>query len=197
MAIKDNVIGKKIRNLRKEKGLTQAELAKNKITRNMLSQIESGIALPSLETLEYIAENLKVPTEYLISSGDDLAYYEKKAVIDKIYRAYEAKGYEACLGYLNTLVHTDNEISFIRANVHFELGKKSLFSGALISAKEHFTESLLACANTVLDTSAIESIIPMYEAVATNIQSPLLEYDDKKYISTLNSGFEYEFYKYL
>ena len=42
-------IGEKIRKLRNGKLMTQAELAGTQITRNMLSQIESGTAMPSLQ----------------------------------------------------------------------------------------------------------------------------------------------------
>jgi transcriptional regulator with XRE-family HTH domain len=54
-------IGSKIKKLRTAKLMTQAELAGPQITRNMLSQIENGSALPSLSTIVYIAERLNVP----------------------------------------------------------------------------------------------------------------------------------------
>ena len=47
-------IGKAIRELRKDKKLTQAQLAQGIVTRNMLSLIENGSATPSLQTLENI-----------------------------------------------------------------------------------------------------------------------------------------------
>ena len=46
-------IGKKIKKLRNEKLITQSELVGNEITRNMLSRIENGAALPSLGTVVY------------------------------------------------------------------------------------------------------------------------------------------------
>lgn len=44
-------IGKKIREIRTEKLMTQSQLAGDEITRNMLSRIENGAALPSLGTV--------------------------------------------------------------------------------------------------------------------------------------------------
>ena len=44
--------------MRKMRQMTQEKLSGSKITRNMLSQIENGIATPSIETLEYIANTL-------------------------------------------------------------------------------------------------------------------------------------------
>ena len=49
-------IGEKIKTLRQAKLMTQSELAGTQITRNMLSSIEHGTALPSLPTALYLAE---------------------------------------------------------------------------------------------------------------------------------------------
>ena len=54
-------LGEKIRRRRKELRLTQAELAGEYITRNMLSQIEKGKATPSLQTGVYLSEKLEMP----------------------------------------------------------------------------------------------------------------------------------------
>ena len=59
-------IGERIRELRQKKGLTQKELAGDKITRNMLSQIESGNAVPSVKTLTYLAQVLELPPSVLL-----------------------------------------------------------------------------------------------------------------------------------
>ena len=56
-----NNIGERIRIERLRANMTQAALAGDRVSRNMLSMIESGAALPSLETLEYIANRLDVP----------------------------------------------------------------------------------------------------------------------------------------
>ena len=57
-------LGEKIKNARKSKKITQAELAKDKITRNMVSCIESNRVNPSLETIRYIANELSLPVSY-------------------------------------------------------------------------------------------------------------------------------------
>ena len=51
-------LGQKIKNARKSKRITQDRLAKGKITRNMISRIESGKANPSLETIKHIAKEI-------------------------------------------------------------------------------------------------------------------------------------------
>jgi len=56
-------IGKKVERFRKEKGLSRRELAKlAEITPSMLSQIERGLANPSIQTLKVLAKVLNVPT---------------------------------------------------------------------------------------------------------------------------------------
>ena len=64
-------IGEKIKSLRQSKLMTQSELAGTQITRNMLSTIEHGTALPSLPTALYLAERLNVPVGYLLAEGED------------------------------------------------------------------------------------------------------------------------------
>ena len=70
-------LGQKIKNARKAKRITQERLAKGKITRNMISRIESGQANPSLETIKHIANELAIPVSYFLSEDDDLLFYEK------------------------------------------------------------------------------------------------------------------------
>lgn len=48
-------LGKRIREARLSKKMTQSEVVGTFITRNMLSQIESGTATPSFKTLEYLS----------------------------------------------------------------------------------------------------------------------------------------------
>ncbi|MGF9769885.1 helix-turn-helix domain-containing protein [Bacillus albus] len=63
-------LGEKIKALRKEKKLTQTELAGSELTKSMLSQIENGKATPSMKTLQYIAEKLECETSFLLEDDD-------------------------------------------------------------------------------------------------------------------------------
>ena len=64
-------IGANIRAARLARGMTQAQLAGGAVTRNMLSRIENGAALPSLPTLCAIASRLDLPAGALIGELDD------------------------------------------------------------------------------------------------------------------------------
>jgi transcriptional regulator with XRE-family HTH domain len=63
MVMENIDIGKKVEKYRKAKGFSSRELAKiAEITPSMLSQIERGLANPSIQTLKVLAKALNVPT---------------------------------------------------------------------------------------------------------------------------------------
>lgn len=62
-------LGRKIKEARLAKKMTQSDVAGDFITRNMLSQIESGAANPSLKTLEYLTSVLDIPIQTLLPDG--------------------------------------------------------------------------------------------------------------------------------
>ena len=66
-------IGERIKALRIKKSMTQSQLTGGEITRNMLSRIENGMALPSLPTLCLLAERLEVPAGALLGDLGDYA----------------------------------------------------------------------------------------------------------------------------
>ena len=60
--------GKKLRDLRKERGKTQEQLAEAaSISVDFLSLVERGINAPSFETLEKLAYALDVPVKQLFN----------------------------------------------------------------------------------------------------------------------------------
>ncbi|MBO4399366.1 MAG: helix-turn-helix transcriptional regulator [Lachnospiraceae bacterium] len=62
-------LGKIIKDARLAKKMTQSEVVGTFITRNMLSQIESGVAVPSIKTLEYLSRKLDISIQ-MLSAGD-------------------------------------------------------------------------------------------------------------------------------
>ena len=190
-------LGTKIKNIRKIRKLTQSALTGDKVTRNMLSRIENGAANPSLDTLEYLANGLGVSVSYLLSDDDDILFYEKKDKLNKIYKAYEAKNYTACIKLINSLSDKDNELNYILSFSYLEHAKNMVRRGSLITALKYLELCEEHCKLTVIDTQHIEAQIPMYTAIAKNIQSPLLEFDSQKYENALVDSVDFEFFKYL
>ena len=68
-------LGERIREARQRIGMNQLELAGDDLTRNMISRIETGSALPSVQTLCIIADRLGVPAGALLSDLDDYFAY--------------------------------------------------------------------------------------------------------------------------
>ena len=59
-------ISRRLKQARLEAGLSQKALCGDRITRNMLSQIENGSARPSMDTLRYLAQRLGKPLSYFL-----------------------------------------------------------------------------------------------------------------------------------
>lgn len=94
-------LGQKIRNLRKERKMTQLALARGLVTPSMISQIESDKATPSQELLEQLAARLGVKPSFF---ADDI--HHKTDLVQAYRRAkqlMEAENYAAALPLLQTL----------------------------------------------------------------------------------------------
>ncbi len=71
-------LGQKIRDFRKERGITLTELANQlKISPSYLSAVEREIRKPSIPMLKRISEALNVSVSYLVGSTDDAVTGEK------------------------------------------------------------------------------------------------------------------------
>ena len=66
------VIGRRLRNLREEKNLSQGDIEKRAgLLRCYISRVENGHTIPSLETLERLAAALEVPLYQLFYEGEE------------------------------------------------------------------------------------------------------------------------------
>ncbi len=190
-------LGEKIRQERKKKKMTQAHLAGERITRNMVSLIEKDAANPSIETLKYIAKRLNLPLSYLVSDGDDAFYFAKKEALGGILAAYRAKNYPITVSRIEKLERIDDELAFILADSHLEIGKKALLGGSLNTAERQLSRAIDYCNETCYNTERIRALAAMYTAVAKNIGTPLLEFDIEAYRMSANDMLDVEFYNYL
>ena len=69
-------IGEKIRTVRKDAGLTQTQLAERMgTTQHAVYMYERGENSPRIDTVVKIAEALKVPVEYLLSTESDCTHH--------------------------------------------------------------------------------------------------------------------------
>ena len=190
-------IGEKIKIRRKKLNLTQQDVCSSFMTRNMLSLIEKGKATPSLETLVYLSEKLDLPISYILSEGNDLFPYEKEHKLEDIKKLFAQGNYEDCAKSIESLSGGDDEINLIYAISAFEIGKKALLLGSLATASKYINRAVEASQKTVYPTDEINVSASLYLAVASNVQSPLLEFDKEEYEKLHSRSFDYEFYKYI
>ena len=190
-------IGEKIRHARIERKLTQAEVAEDKITRNMLSAIESNKALPSLDTLFYIAAKLELPVAYLISDETDISAHKKNGLIGDVRAAFASKRYEECLALVERIGVMDDELAYICAYSNFELGAFMANNGFFARAEQYLSAAEEYAKETVYDTSTIECRIPLYTSFVKNVNAPLLDFDIDAFERSASSALDLEFFKYV
>lgn len=74
----NNIFGKRLRSLRREKDVVMVEMAKDVgLTQTTLSKYENGKRIPNIEILERIAQYLDVSADYLIGKTDIREPYYK------------------------------------------------------------------------------------------------------------------------
>ena len=78
-------LGEKLKTARLEAGLSQRQLCGDVITRNMLSQIEHGVARPSMETLRYLTSRLGKPLSWFLE--EDAALSPNQALMEQVRQA--------------------------------------------------------------------------------------------------------------
>jgi hypothetical protein len=163
----------------------------------MLSQIESGKASPSLDTLRSLADRLSISVSYLVSDDADEFFYEKEKHIGRIKELYSQLRFSECIKACYALSDRDDEINLILANCYFNTGKYFVLYGSLSRGQSEF-EKMIACADkTIYDTTAIRTVAMLYLSLCKNIKSPLLEFEREKFEHVFENTFDYEFYKYI
>lgn len=169
-------IGNKIKQLRTEKLMTQSELAGTEITRNMLSRIENGAALPSLGTVVYLAERLGVPAGYLLSEGEEEFIYNKTSVMKNIRRAYTDKNFELCRDIcLSSFSEFDDELELILTDCCLGVAENSMKAGQLHKARHFLDEAILhsekTMFNCVTQRNGISVMFEMLKAISPALDS--------------------------
>ncbi len=181
--------GEKIKALRAERKLTQAELTDGIITRNMLSQIENGLANPSIATLRALAERLGVPLEYLLSEEAGLSDIEKLRRRDVIKKLFSSGDTEKCLILLEKL--DDDESQLLAAVCCIRLGRELMKKGRLFSARERFSDAAAYAGGSVFaeeQKRCAERNISLIDYIMGRGEMPESECDEYGYVSFLENG---------
>ncbi len=171
-------IGEKIKNLRMSKMITQQELAGDFITRNMLSRIEHGAALPSLPTVIYLANRLGVPAGFLLAEEENEFLYQKIRYMPNIRRAYQLGDYRICRELcLSVLSESDDEIALLMAECALGIAKEEFFDGNLHNACYWFDTALRDADKTAYHTGHITAPAIVYFRYMRGISPSLSSYE--------------------
>ena len=181
------VIGKKIKEARISQKLTQSEVVGSFITRNMLSQIESGAALPSMKTLAYLASALNIPLSSLLE--DDLQNTPEKEfkhttvseTLSYMKQLLQEKRYKELLTfspeeseYLSASDPLFDERAALAAKASYECALLAEAAGRLGEAITHaknaeHLSSLGIYANPALKTESVLLLAKLAEALRATI----------------------------
>ena len=134
------MLGQRLKEARIEAGLSQRQLCGDVITRNMLSQIESGKARPSMPTLQYLAQMLGKPVSWFL---DELPpEVPADPTPEQARKYYREEKYQECLALLETCLQEEKigeeELWLMRT-----LCQMALAQQALGESKFHYARSLL------------------------------------------------------
>lgn len=189
-------IGQKIKSLRVAKMMTQHELAGELITRNMLSRIENGFALPSLQTLTYISDKLGVPAGYLLADENYEFGYKKLIGIPEVMRAYHAGEWQICMDLCHALNGLDDEINYILALCMYNIAKELFALGDLKLSAQMFDRAKQQCLNTYYP---LDNVIAECETYLCGISyvSPLLVSDIDVVTNPSPASFGEDFCRYF
>ena len=156
-------VGEKIRSLRREKLMTQSELAGTQITRNMLSCIENGTAMPSLSTVVYLAGRLGVPVGYLMAEESENFFYRKMNAMENIKKAFSEQDWAGCRGLcLSVSGQRDDELTMLLALSDLGIAEAIFRQGKLHEACRYFDEALDYAGKTVYPLPQIEATAAVY-----------------------------------
>ena len=121
-------LGEKLRLARQEAGLSQRELCGDRITRNMLSQIENGSASPSVSTLQFLAQRLGKPVSFFLE--EDGAVSCNLGAMEQARRACDRGDFEQAAQALRDFREPDpvfqREWELLRLLTALELAEKAL-----------------------------------------------------------------------
>ncbi|MBR5314983.1 MAG: helix-turn-helix transcriptional regulator, partial [Clostridia bacterium] len=161
-------LGEKIRLARQNIGMTQAQLAGDFITRNMLSQIENGLAMPSLQTALYIADRLGMDAGILFSDTDDKSIYFVTRKLPVMKQAYAENDYDKCIELCSQEDEQCDEAVLLLAECYIKKAYASYKEGKLRTALK-ISENAVKCAGKCIYSA--DSIKLKAEALEVMISS--------------------------
>ena len=139
-------LAQKLKQARLDAGLSQKALCGNRITRNMLSQIENGSARPSMDTLRYLAAGLGKPLSYFLE--EDAVTSPNQALMEKARQADSSEVLHLLGAYQAPDPTFDAERWMLEALACLTLAEDALAQGKPTYAKKLLERSSVAGSRT-------------------------------------------------
>ena len=193
-------IGDRVRRLRTEKQITQAQLAGTFMTRNMLCQIEKGRAAPSMETLSYLAGALGVSVSCLTADDAELLAYKKAQFLPSVKKKFRQKHFDDALEQLRSAFsdeEQDDEILLLSAHCLIGGAQERFYSGSLSSAAGLAIEAVALLDRCLYPAPHLRTRAVLLTAVGRNPQSPRFELDEELYKNLADDCTAQQFYRYI
>lgn len=131
-------MGEKLRQARREAGLTQRQLCGEEITRNMLSQIENGSAHPSMKTLTYLAGKLGKPVSWFLE--EEVPVSPNGECMERARAAFDAGDFSDALDALGAFREPDavfgREKDLLEILTRLSLARQAMDQGRFPYARE-------------------------------------------------------------
>ena len=106
LATPDPGLGERVRRLRNERGLTQTELAAARVSKEYISQIETGKSRPTQQMLDWLADRLGVDPHFLLDGVSDRDHREHEAIVVQAEEAVREKRYRDAVDAISSLPRT-------------------------------------------------------------------------------------------
>ena len=144
-------LGQKLKQTRLARGMTQSQVVGDRITRNMLSQIENDLASPSVGTLEYLASVLNVRLSWLLADEQEEAEAGRTQRLRELLKHGE---YAACLDLAPE--HTpDDEQALALAMAAAQCAQRALEAERFDTARHLAQQGLLWNAGSVYESAQL------------------------------------------
>ena len=124
-------LGQKLKQTRLARGMTQSQVVGDRITRNMLSQIENDLASPSVGTLEYLASVLNVRLSWLLADEQEEAEAGRTQRLRELLKSGE---YAACLELAPEHAPDDEQALALALSLMLAAARRLERSGAVRAA---------------------------------------------------------------
>lgn len=155
-------IGERIKLERLRCNMTQAQLAGEKVSRNMLSMIESNKATPSVDTLVSIANVLNIPAGvFFADSEEDKSLYTKAETVIKAKELFMLKKYTDCSDLCKSEPF-DDELIFLSSECELRQAITLMDKLTLKSASDKLKSALALSKRSIYSFPDFEGTVKSY-----------------------------------